>query len=53
VFETSLIHHAPVVVTLAGGYAANVEDTVTIHVNTAKAALETLRDIGYKPRLAR
>ncbi len=28
----------PVAVTLAGGYARNVEDTVTIHVNTVKAA---------------
>jgi len=30
----------PVAVTLAGGYAFNVQDTVTIHVNTAKAAAE-------------
>jgi acetoin utilization deacetylase AcuC-like enzyme len=28
----------PVAVTLAGGYARHVEDTVTIHVNTVKAA---------------
>jgi acetoin utilization deacetylase AcuC-like enzyme len=31
----------PVAVTLAGGYAKNVEDTVTIHVNTVKAAAES------------
>jgi acetoin utilization deacetylase AcuC-like enzyme len=30
----------PVCVTLAGGYARNVEDTVTIHANTVRAALE-------------
>jgi acetoin utilization deacetylase AcuC-like enzyme len=30
----------PVAVTLAGGYAQNVDDTVEIHVNTVKAALE-------------
>ncbi len=31
----------PVAVTLAGGYARNVEDTVTIHLNTVKAAAES------------
>lgn len=52
VFETSLTHHVPVVVTLAGGYAYQVEDTVTIHVNTAKAAAQALLDIGYRQRMA-
>ena len=42
----------PVAVTLAGGYAYNVEDTVTIHVNTAKAAAQALADIGYRSRPA-
>ena len=32
----------PVCITLAGGYAVDVEDTVTIHANTAKAARATL-----------
>jgi acetoin utilization deacetylase AcuC-like enzyme len=32
----------PVCVTLAGGYAVDVQDTVTIHTNTAKAALAAL-----------
>lgn len=32
----------PVCITLAGGYAADVEDTVTIHANTAKAARAAL-----------
>jgi acetoin utilization deacetylase AcuC-like enzyme len=35
-------HKTPVAVTLAGGYARNVEDTVTIHVNTARVAAECL-----------
>ncbi len=34
---------AKVAVTLAGGYAVRVEDTVTIHSNTAKVAAETIR----------
>jgi len=34
----------PVVVTLAGGYAYDVTDTVTIHFNTALEALEAERD---------
>jgi acetoin utilization deacetylase AcuC-like enzyme len=42
VFDMALDHHAAVAVTLAGGYAVNVGDTVTIHVNTIKAALEAL-----------
>jgi acetoin utilization deacetylase AcuC-like enzyme len=33
----------PVVVTLAGGYAAEPADTVTIHVNTIGAAAEVFR----------
>jgi acetoin utilization deacetylase AcuC-like enzyme len=33
----------PVAITLAGGYAWNTADTVTIHCNTAHAALELLR----------
>ena len=31
----------PVAIALAGGYAESVEDTVTIHVNTLLAAVET------------
>ena len=33
----------PVVVTLAGGYAENTDDTVTIHCNTVKAARASLK----------
>jgi acetoin utilization deacetylase AcuC-like enzyme len=43
VFESAQDMGAPVVVTLAGGYAIRVEDTVTIHANTAKAAAECLK----------
>jgi acetoin utilization deacetylase AcuC-like enzyme len=43
VFDLARENHVPVAVTLAGGYAARVEDTVTIHANTAKAALEALQ----------
>lgn len=34
----------PVAVVLAGGYAADVNDTVTIHANTAKVARKSERD---------
>ena len=42
VFEIARENGASVAVTLAGGYAERVEDTVTIHSNTAKAAAEAL-----------
>ena len=42
VFDLARQHSAPVAVTLAGGYAMEVEDTVTIHCNTAKAASRML-----------
>ena len=40
VFEIAKARGIPVMVTYAGGYARNVEDTVTIHVNTVLAAKE-------------
>ncbi len=43
VFESALGRGIPVVVTLAGGYAMNTDDTVTIHRNTVVAATETVR----------
>jgi acetoin utilization deacetylase AcuC-like enzyme len=43
VFETGIESRVPVVVTLAGGYARNTGDTVTIHCNTVKAAREALK----------
>jgi acetoin utilization deacetylase AcuC-like enzyme len=43
VFEVAKARDIPVMVTYAGGYAQNVEDTVTIHVNTILAAKEVWR----------
>jgi acetoin utilization deacetylase AcuC-like enzyme len=43
VFETALAQSVPVAVVLAGGYARDTDDTVTIHCNTAKAAAEALQ----------
>lgn len=40
VFDTARAAGAPVAVVLAGGYAINVKDTVTIHANTVVAAKE-------------
>ena len=40
VFRVAQARNIPVMVTLAGGYAQNVEDTVTIHCNTVVAARE-------------
>ena len=49
VFETALVHSVPVAVVLAGGYARNTDDTVTIHCNTAKAAREALVQESRQP----
>jgi len=40
VFRAAKTEGIPVMVTLAGGYALNVEDTITIHCNTVIAAKE-------------
>ena len=40
VFKVAKTQNVPVMVTYAGGYAMNVEDTVTIHTNTVIAAKE-------------
>jgi acetoin utilization deacetylase AcuC-like enzyme len=40
VFRVARARAIPVMVTFAGGYAKRVEDTVTIHCNTVKAAKE-------------
>jgi acetoin utilization deacetylase AcuC-like enzyme len=40
VFHVARARDIPVMVTFAGGYARNVEDTVTIHCNTVVAAKE-------------
>jgi acetoin utilization deacetylase AcuC-like enzyme len=40
VIRTARAHGVPVAIVLAGGYARDVEDTLTIHANTAKVAKE-------------
>jgi acetoin utilization deacetylase AcuC-like enzyme len=48
VIETALREGAAVTVVLAGGYAINIPDTITIHSNTAKIAKEALETVGWK-----
>ena len=43
VFRVAKARNIPVMVTYAGGYAREVEDTVTIHCNTVMAAKEVFR----------
>jgi acetoin utilization deacetylase AcuC-like enzyme len=43
VFRVAMAQNVPVMVTYAGGYAMNVEDTVTIHTNTVAAAKEVFQ----------
>jgi acetoin utilization deacetylase AcuC-like enzyme len=40
VFEKATVKHIPVAVTLAGGYARHLEDTIQIHSNTVRVAKE-------------
>jgi acetoin utilization deacetylase AcuC-like enzyme len=46
VFRIARARDIPVMVTFAGGYARNVEDTVTIHSNTIIAAAEVFAKSG-------
>jgi acetoin utilization deacetylase AcuC-like enzyme len=46
VFRVAKARGIPVMVTYAGGYARNVEDTVTIHCNTVAAAMEVFARKG-------
>jgi len=43
VFDYARRHRVPVVITLAGGYARRVSDTVRIHVSTILAARDAAR----------
>ncbi|HKW87272.1 MAG TPA: histone deacetylase [Candidatus Acidoferrales bacterium] len=43
VFEHARRHRVPIAITLAGGYARRIADTVQIHVNTAIAARESMQ----------
>jgi len=47
VIWTALTHRIPVAIVLAGGYALSVEDTVTIHANTAEVARDVLTKVGW------
>ena len=47
VIWTALHSHIPVAIVLAGGYAMSVQDTVTIHANTARVAKEVLEKTGW------
>jgi acetoin utilization deacetylase AcuC-like enzyme len=42
VLGKAFAHAVPVAIVLAGGYAANVADTIAIHTNTARVAKESL-----------
>ena len=44
--RTALAQHVPVAIVLAGGYAQSVEDTITIHANTAAVAKDVLEKAG-------
>ena len=49
VIGTAIRFKAPVAVTLAGGYAVSIADTVAIHANTVVAAAEALAELGWQP----
>jgi acetoin utilization deacetylase AcuC-like enzyme len=48
VLRTALERRIPLCIVLAGGYAVSVEDTITIHANTANIAKEVLEKTGWK-----
>lgn len=52
VVDSALRQGAATFITLAGGYAVDLEDTVRIHVNTVRAARESLQAVGWLGRLA-
>ncbi len=47
VFEESFRRRIPVCVTLAGGYARRLDDTVELHSNTVLAAMDALMESGW------
>jgi len=49
VFDYARRHQVPVAITLAGGYARRVEDTIRIHVNTIIAAREAANRSSKRP----
>lgn len=51
VIWTAFAHQTPIAIVLAGGYAQSVEDTITIHANTAETAKEVIE--RWRRRLGR
>jgi hypothetical protein len=49
VFGYARRNQVPVAITLAGGYAHQVKDTVRIHVNTIVAASRAAQPPGARP----
>jgi acetoin utilization deacetylase AcuC-like enzyme len=43
-------HHVPLVITLAGGYARRVDDTVKIHIGTILAARDAAALAGARQK---
>jgi len=52
VFRAARAHDIPVMVTLAGGYARRIEDTVAIHANTVLVAVEVYQPAPGKSHTA-
>ena len=46
---TALARGIPVAIVLAGGYAESVEDTITIHANTAAVTKEVMEKTWAGP----
>jgi len=50
VLASALMAQVPVAIVLAGGYAVELEDPVTIHCNTARVARDVLERVGWAGR---
>ena len=46
-------HHTPIITTMSGGYAADINDTVEIHANTIRAVKEVFFDQEKKASASR
>ncbi len=44
IFDVALRKHIPVVSVLAGGYAKKIDDTVDLHIQTARAAMDSMTE---------
>ncbi|HUJ32086.1 MAG TPA: histone deacetylase [Candidatus Acidoferrum sp.] len=52
VFDYARRHRVPVAITLAGGYARSLSDTVRIHINTILAARDAAEQQGSRTEIA-